>query len=208
MQIRSHSPTPPSLHRFLIAARDPSSDNLYFSAANQTGRLLLADCAENPAPGCSQTPFNCCKAPLPSHRDNNQQSQCSVRSKRHRFLCWTMKYQNNDGNKLSGTTGQVNIEGFIFLLQLQLPSQAGGSSCSQLLAHVSSYSKVQLPVEFSLLWPLMSFLHLHSPPCTLNKLIPSFDIYIFMDFLPQPYRAGPMLCLIEGWFANNYFWYK
>lgn len=80
MQICSHSPTLPSLHRFLTAARDPSLDNLYFSAANQTGRLLLADCAENPAPGCSQTPFNCCEVPPLFYEDNNQQSQCSARS--------------------------------------------------------------------------------------------------------------------------------
>lgn len=56
-------PTPPSLHRFLTAAPDPSSDNLYFSAANQTGRLFLADCAENPAPGCSQINFQLLERP-------------------------------------------------------------------------------------------------------------------------------------------------
>lgn len=80
---------------------------------------------------------------------------------------------------------QINIEVFISLLQLQLPSQAGGSSHSQLLAHMGSHSKVQLPMEFSLLWPLMSFL------CTLNNLIPFWIFISQYIFSPSSAEQAP-----------------
>jgi len=120
-------------YTYCHVAHNPRIDTIYFSTINQTARRSLADSAENPASRLVTNTFPMMLSPHTNtytalhYTGNNQESQNSMKSKRHKFLHLTFKERTNDVNKLPGTVSQINIQAFIFLLQLQPLPKTGGS---------------------------------------------------------------------------------